>query len=360
MNLSNQRQQEFLNNLTKNIDNLDNGTLPANWYFRIYYDKSIFYYKVNEEYPWKIFLKKYRYHKRLQFSEYNCKLFRQDKGHINLFGTIMRLYPLFFDNKNTKLIILFDADNYINDIFVKKITEFLESKYDYLSFCSKYELSYYKDYDEYNKNNCYLRMGLLSSKIKFKSIYWEYILSQLKYFDDNDFSSLLDKLENEFNIIRPDRTIKSYKYFEYGTDEIILNFYVKKLFNLHNCKLKVVRYKPNIIAIYNMLEMYIIYNYNKNPESIKNILKLLLKSKYININNVDNIKTNFKNLNNYIFYTMANNNNYKSLKKFILPLQKNNYILNEIYIPNTIKSFFNNVSEKDYELPEYNIYIEKK
>ena len=276
-NASETRQLEFLYNITNNINLLDLDMLPSNWYFRIYYDDSIFKFKYKNSYPWKIFIKKYIKHSRIQFVKYKCPSFMKDNEHKNLFGTILRLYPLFCKNEKTSMIILYDCDNTFSKKYLDEIQQFTNSDYDYNTFSSKYETSYYM-YDFYDEdNNYYLRMASVASKVKFNIKYWEQILNDLVEYKDKSFDDLVMFLYNLHISILPDKKIKSYKDFEYGMDEIILNYHIQKLFDLHKHKLRIVRYNPNPLMIYNTFEKYLKFNYIKHPIIVNKIVNNITK-----------------------------------------------------------------------------------
>jgi hypothetical protein len=168
--------------------------------------------------------------------------------HLNLFGTLPRLYPIFEKNDLLDTIVIFDADNFITKDFFYEIILFKKSHYDYNSFCSKYNVSYYKNEKSINNDKCYLSCGMISFKKKLPMKLWNFILYQIKYFEDKIFYNLISKLNKEYNKIMKNQDYIKWKDLGYGIDEIVLNHYIKKFMEKNNYKLRVVRFKPNIVA----------------------------------------------------------------------------------------------------------------
>jgi hypothetical protein len=116
------RQKQFLYNLTLNIQNLERGFFGNNWYIRIFYDQSLFKFKIGKRVPWLEFIKFHKKNKRVQFVKFECNLFKNKTNknfHLNLFGTLPRLYPIFEKNDLLDTIVIFDADNFI--IFASRL-----------------------------------------------------------------------------------------------------------------------------------------------------------------------------------------------------------------------------------------------
>jgi hypothetical protein len=349
--ISVKRQTAFLYNLVSNINNLENGFFGNNWYFRIYYDKSLFNFLINDKCPWIDFFNKYKDNKLIQFVQFNCDYFmnKDFKSHINLFGTFARLYPLFEKNDLLETIVVFDADNFITKKYFDEIILFKKSDYDYNSFCSKYETSFYKDDNYYDPDNCYIRCGMLSVNKKLPEHLWNFILYQLKTYEDKKFADLINKLFIYHTTLMPKKKIKTYKEFEYGMDEIVLNYYVKKFFINNNFKMRVVRYRPMIMPIINTIISHIEFSYRKNRYIINNFLHKILKNEY-----TGNIKNDLKNF-NLLYYSKSLNNDIK----LVLTILKNNFdIIKKIGFPKVIIDFVDNVSYNNYiEANEFSDYF---
>lgn len=346
--ISIQRQKEFLYNLTLNIQNLEQGFFGDNWYIRIYYDKSLFKFKVGKRLPWSEFINKYKNHKKIQFVEFVCSKFLNSNIkdiHINLFGTLTRLYPIFEENSNTKTIVIFDADNIITKDYFDEICLFEKSKYDYNSFCSNYEYSYYKNNNSNNIDNCYLRCGMISTKVKLPYSLWNYILHQIKYFNNSNFSKLINKLFHFHTNLMPEKHIKTYKDFEYGMDEIVLNYYFKKFMNEHKYKLRVVRYKPMIIPMINTIIAFMKYSVKKgNQIIVQTILKNILKDKYSN-----DLEKDYQEFNQLFYKNITFNSSFNQVEPYVKLLKDNFELFKELNLPNTILMFINNISNNNYK-----------
>ena len=346
--ITEKRQSEFLYNLTLNIQNLEQGFFGDNWYIRIFYDKSLFNFKIGKRIPWMEFMMKHKKNKFLQFVQFRCEHFVNKyvhSAHINLFGTLSRLYPIFEKNDLLETIVVFDADNIITSDYFDEIVKFKKSKYDYNSFGSKYEFSYYKDDNAINKDNCYIRCGMLAVNKKLPENLWNYILYQLKTFEDKEFADLVNKLFEYHTTLMPEKKIKTYKQFEYGMDEIVLNYYVKKFFNDANYKMRVVRYRPMIMAIINCIIIYLKYNHDNNKKDIvKQILMNILNNNY-----TGNLTKDLDIFNKMYYTNITFHTPYNKLKPYIDILRKEYKLFEELNLPKVILNFIKNVSSKDYD-----------
>lgn len=342
------RQTAFLHNLGLNIDNLNNGVFGKNWYFRIYYDESIFNFKVNGVCPWIAFFNKHKHNKLIQFVQFNCNSFidkrKKTKCHINLFGTLPRLQPIFEQNNLLQTVVVFDADNYITKTYFDEIILFKKSKYDYNVFCSKYETSFYIDNDSRDVDHCYLRCGMIAVNKKLPVCLWNFILYQLETFEDKPFEQLLDRIFIRHTGLMPNKKIKPYQKFEYGIDEIVLNYYIKRFFILHDFKVRIVRYRPMIMPIIETMIVYIKYNDKKHKLIINNFLSRMLGNKFAC--NMDEDIANFR----LMFHNASHNHDYllDGLTMHIVQLKNNFYILQEIEFPMVIVDFISNFSPHSF------------
>lgn len=349
-NISIIKQFLFLYNLTANIENLQNNFLPKNWYFRIYYDDSIFSFNVEENNPWKHFIKNYKKNKRVQFVKFKCPQFLSKIGHKNLFGTLLRLYPLFEKNDNIKTIVIFDADNFITKDYLNEIIKFEKSHYDINIFSSKYEFSLYQD-SKYNKDY-YIRTGMLSSKVKFDKMAWLYIMEQLKLFNNKEFIELLKRLNKKSQVFFD--KFESYEEFEYGIDEIVINFFLARLINANNFNVRVVRYSPSGYNLSHFLG-YLKYNYSRGKpysDYVKIIMKDLIECHGLEYKDM---KTNFDNY--YDKLKSEKCNEYECLKKDIDVLRKNIEYVEKLYNSSIILKFIKNLSEEDFKYRPFGDYF---
>ena len=348
--ISTQRQKQFLYNLTLNIQNLERNFFGNNWYIRIFYDKSLFKFKIGSRKPWLEFITKYKNNHHVQFVEFKCNQFENKfikESHINLFGTFARLYPIFEPNDLLETIVVFDADNIITKDYFNEILEFKKTKYDYNSFCSNYEFSYYKNNNALDNDNCYLRCGMVAFNIKIPNEIWNYILYQLKTFDDVKFAYLIDKLYDYHRQIMPEKKIKSYKDFEYGMDEIVLNYYIKKNMEKNNYKLRVVPYKPLVLPLINTIIAYMKYNSSnevKQQDIVSTILKNILKDDY-----KGKLDDDLNAFNKLYYNNIKMNSSYDEILPYIEILKDNFDLLKKLNLPNTIIYFIKNIGRKNYE-----------
>jgi hypothetical protein len=359
-NISESRQLDFIYNMTCNINLLDLDIIPSNWYFRIYYDNSIFNFKYNNKYPWKDFFKKYIKHKRIQFVKFKCPSFMVENKHKNLFGTILRLYPLFCQDEKTSMIILFDCDNTFTQKYLDEIEKFRISDYDYNTFSSKYETSYYMyDFNEEDRHY-YFRMASFASKVKYNIEYWNKILINISVYNDKTFESLVTFLYNLHLSVLPNKKIKGYKDFEYGMDEIILNYQIKNLFEKNKKKLRIVRYNPNPLMVYNTFEKYLKFNYKKNRDIVNKIVNNIAK-KVTKKYKKDDLNFNLNKINKSLFSYINNTEfNFDILYKYYIhPVLENIDIVEKLIMPNNIIKFFKKSNINDYKYLDYNQYYHK-
>ena len=354
------KQLSFIYNLTLNINNLKSNKLPKNWYIRIYYDKSIFKFKYNNTYPWKVFIKQHSNFNRVQFVEYNCPKFIKDGNHINLFGTMIRLYPIFLTNENTSLVIIFDADNTITDKYVNAVNIFMKTKYDYSILSSKYQSTLYmNDYDKDTYKDYYISMGMLICKIKFKHSYWNKLLEKISVLNSSSkFNKLITKLDKIHTLVRPNRKVESYRNFEYGMDEIIINYYLQQLFDKYNYKIYIIRFQPMVLMIYNRFELFLKYNLKNNENIVNNIINNIM-SKLSNKYTKNNFNKNMNIINRSLYIFLLNNNfKYEILfKRYIKPVRDNIDELSKLFMPLTIIYFFKNIKKDDFKVPVFSDYM---
>ena len=346
--ISIQRQRQFMYNLTLNIQNLEKNFFGSNWYIRIFYDKSLFKFKIGERIPWLEFINYHKKNKRVQFVRFSCSNFKDKHNkdfHLNLFGTLPRLYPIFEENNLLETVVVFDADNFITKDFIYEILLFKKSSYDYNAFCSKYSISHYKDENAKNDDNCYLSCGMVAFNKKLPLKLWNNILYELKYFEDKEFYKLVDKLNSDYKVLMKDKEYIKFKDFGYGIDEIILNHYVKKYLNNNNYKLRKIRFRPNIIPILTMIMTYMTYNINDNKKKITNeILRNILKDNYY----TDNLEENLGNLYNLFSKNTTFESKYEEVLPYILLLRNNYDLIEKLKVPKTILSFIKDANHDDY------------
>ena len=346
--ITEKRQLQFLYNLTLNIQNVEQGFFGDNWYIRIFYDKSLFLFRSGNTKPWVDFISMYKNHPKVQFVEFKSTEFLNKhipECHLNLFPTMMRLYPIFEKNPLLNVISVCDADNVITKGLFDELILFEKSSYDYQSLCSSYEFSYYKNNSANNADNCYIRCGMLAVKKKLPEILWFYVLYQMKEVADEDYDSLLKKLYNYHYELFPEKKIKSYKEFEYGIDEIVLNFYFKKFFNEAGFKMRVVRYRPILMPIINTIIGYMEYNVRKGKKKlVQKILKNILNNDYKN-----NLKQDLNAFNQLFYKNTSLESDYDELEHYFILLKKELGLFEKLGLPKSIIKFLREVGPSDYE-----------
>jgi hypothetical protein len=353
-NIAIRKQLQFLYNLTLNIILLDQGYFPQNWYIRIYYDKSLFTFAYRGKKLWEEFFSIHAKNPRLQFVEFRCPVFfTEGSYHLNLFGTIARLYPIFQkEDKNLELIMVFDADNMITSDYVKEIEKFKESEFDYNTFCSRFEVSFYK---HERHSSCYLRTGMFCTKVKLDPYMWDFILYQVKVFSDKKFTDTLEKLQKKWHALLPDKQSQSYRDFEYGMDEIILNYYIRVMFGLKQYKLRKVRIRPKTSAIFSIMTTYLFYDYQKDEYKyvVDQILKAFLGKDF----KKEKIKENLEELMKRVRDKINDNSSFEDVYPFIKPIRENMGDFKKLWMSETIVFFFEHVNQADYQTKKYDHFF---
>ena len=186
---------------------------------------------------------------------------------------------------------------------------------------------------------------MLAVKKKLPEILWFYVLYQMKEVADEDYDSLLKKLYNYHYELFPEKKIKSYKEFEYGIDEIVLNFYFKKFFNEAGFKMRVVRYRPILMPIINTIIGYMEYNVRKGKKKlVQKILKNILNNDYKN-----NLKEDLNAFNQLFYKNTSLESDYDELEHYFILLKKELGLFEKLGLPKSIIKFLREVGPSDYE-----------
>ena len=335
--------KSFIVNISNTINLFLQKKTPDNYYYRIYFDKTLF--KIKEYKNLFDILKKLN---KIQLIEYNSEEFKNKNNknglsHIDLFGTFMRFHA-FFDNKspNLKTVVCIDADNTYKEKFVDIVKNFIKSK-NIVSCILPISTAgmHYNDFQKLDYFNfIYLiAFGILVKKDSglFKYEIWDKYFNNmfeqpdLMYaFNYVDFRrlSMHSVLENEV----PNSQKKSYYSFYYGADEIWINFVIKKILR-DNKKEK-------------YLEPYITKNF-KIKFVIERFLKLLEFNKKVNKVNFDYFMEDceYKSINE--MEKLLKIKNFNAFK-FFNKIKKNKYF-DRIYIQSCIK----------YIILNYDFLVEK-
>ena len=340
----------FINSLTKISNSLINGYYPDNFYLRLYYNDKII---KNKKY--KDLLNILKENKKVQLIKYEVNPIFDP-----LIGTLVRFYTFFDDeSKNIEYSICIDSDQVYNKKFIEIFDNFKKTDKLVYGLTRLYYIPYHNnDYQESNDffnfinliGNCII---VKKDKI-FKKEYWD------KYFNNiykqNDLMYVLNY--NTFRKYTVDSIINKedinnfhpYTSFDYGIDELWINFVLKKILLINNAKDMLDVYLCDFTNVYNKniknidnhkfgdiikffikIKMYFTYNKNINNNIFKYFIKdcnFLIKKSYKElIKYIDYLSSNFKN---------KNKDSLKILLSFYKSLQENRY-LDLIYIDNNIK-----------------------
>jgi len=365
-NMSSNKENNFIENLIKINESLLNGYYPDNFYLRLYYDKNILKIKKYKE-----LLNILKKNKKVQLIEYDI-----NDIYDPLIGTLIRFYT-FFDqeSKNLEYSICIDSDQFYNKKCIEVFKNFVKTKKLVYSISRLYYIpEHTNDYQESNDFFNFITLianFIIVKKNKiFKIEYWEKYFNNI--FKQNDLMYILNY--NSFkkytlnSIVNKDiKEYVPYTSFNYGIDELWINFVLKKILEINNAK--------NMLDIYlcDFTNLFKNKNYkNKNISLLsidsgkfyKFLIRLKLCFKYNNLVNYKIFKyfikectflkiKSYNQLIKYIDYIEYNFKNYnkeslKILLSFYKIIKKNKY-LDMIYIDNNIK----------YIIYNYN-YIYKK
>ena len=244
-NKSEERQLAFIRNLKANIENLHNGNIPSNWKFRIYYDKSLTNFEYEGVKVWNKLFSVISKSNKIQLIRFKCSRYYSCKKHCKLFGTLIRFHPLYIKEKNVISVNCIDSDNYMSKKWLDELIKFIDSKYDINVFCSKYEFPRYKDITLKDNFECYFRAGMFSSKISFGEKKWEKAFNDIENPKSN-FTKSFNNIIKHLKVFFPDEIQnKDNLYFEFGFDEIFLNYFIKNIIYKKKYKVKYVHYQPS-------------------------------------------------------------------------------------------------------------------
>ncbi len=289
-----QKKNDFLKHIAFNIRLMMNNYFPSNFYYRIYYDDSIY----NDEKFAKL-IESLKNNHKYQLIKYKCKgvELTKTKGHVGLFGTLMRLHPLFDEKSpNIQAVAIMDADNIYTREWVKNALNFLnDSKYNLLTYQGLLESPFYKMDMKHSTNIdkildvMFFRAGMTLIKKHsgiFNPEFWN------KYFENmynqQDLMQEIRYLDFKKYAFFPESTEQSYYSFEYGTDEIFLNFVLKKLIKDDKIKFNIQYFINEQFKkfFYNRFLTFIEYNYKHNHHFCMNFLSKLAKNEKSKDNNI--------------------------------------------------------------------------
>jgi len=326
------KQKLFMDKILILSEQLLNNYFPSNYYLRIYFDESI---KTNKLWIdiFKVLLK----HPKIQLVKYNCQKFKNE-NHYKLFGTIIRYQPI-FEKNNTELICVIDADNSFSKNWINEIEKFRKSEKLIHIFQGILEAPFYKmDWNINKKNNIdsiFFRAGMFSTKLKFESNKWEELLNLKE--KNQLFRNILNYLDfKKYTFFKNSNELSFYN-FEYGYDEILINFFFKYIIQIKlNDILITPFYNYNFEKLFRQrMELFLNYSKLKYPtyyEKIlnkkSNILKLIKYDRFDKLMEILNtLKSELRNL--YLQSDFLNLiENYKEIKeKYKNAKQFNSYLM---------------------------------
>lgn len=336
-NVSMEKVKLFLNNIKNTLVIIQKinkrKVLPMTCYYRIYYDKTL--YKLKE---YKYFLDILKKIKIVQLIEYNCEEFKNINNksgisHIELFGTFMRFFSI-FDNEspNMKYVLSVDADSYYKEPFFEILKRFINSKNIVSCIMNLSIFGFYvNDFDKMSFFNYSYMMGgailIKKDKIFTYEIWEQYFYNMFEQYDLMYILNYLDFKRLAFNsMIETDVITQSYYSFNYGYDEIWINYVIKKIL-IDNKKTELLQpyitKDVNYKGILKRLTTFLKYNQKINKKEFDLFMK----------------EFDYKSIDDYEKDIMNKKFNYL---KFFNKLKKNKY-LNRIYIQNSIKYIILNI-----------------
>lgn len=357
-----EKAKSFITNLSDVVKKLYNGYYPSNYYLRIYYDDSIF----ENQYMTKLYevFKKYD---KIQFVKYECPEYYNTNtntntktnvksdltGHMGLFGTMMRFYTIFDpESTNMDCCILTDADNVYTNNFIEIVETFKKSNNKVLTINRIPQIAFYsldKSFGNKKANMIHMLGGATIIKrdpMFINKNYWE------KYVDEmfNNNGLILMFNYNDFKrfglFCGSQMKDDSYYSFNYGFDEIWLNYVIKTILHKTDNITKIAVYftkDSNIKFLLDRLMFFLKYNNEKNKRQLN---KFISDCTFLNPNNKNN-KT-YDSLIRYIKFLKPH-----QYSTFFDEFKRNKYI-NKIYIQNNIKYIIRNYKTLMKERGKYN------
>lgn len=288
--------KKYLNGINNWLEFIKHQDLDL--YLRIYIDDSI----KNDNYIMKYILKLRS--NRLQLVYYKCpKFIKNNNNYYYLFGTFMRLIPLFdYKNNDTNYVIIRDLDvekynNNWNYVLIPIIKKQLIKKSGLFINVWGYEPKH--SVNIINKWNLRIQMTI-STNFKLKQKILDNYLSEL-LINKNKYSNI-PKIKNRINSENPN--------FFYGLDEVFMNSIILN---------ELYKYK-NYIKIVNM---------SLPLEYIKNSV-----SKSLYYNGFKQLSIDIKNKNKYneLYKFILDNNEISEKYKIAIKKWNNKLLVNNYYL----------------------------
>lgn len=277
--MSSLRRQQFINTLKKHVESYNKGYWDDTFRLRIHFDSS---FERNEELL-NVF-HEYKDHPFLQWVKYelpNLKDPEFNPDHIGMIGMFVRFHPLFVKNDKIQCVSVVDMDNWYNQKWKDEISKFKKSNYDIHWFNSIISIQFYgiimPGLTLYKNPKYWIPGCALTSKIKLP--YWRW--TQLPDFIRNNMLYYLRFLDSFKVSIFDNRIDKMMEDYEYGLDEMYLNYIVNYYITKHKISFTLTQVQTyNIIPLFiNRLLIYIKWNDTKTYR-IKELYNLLKVENY--------------------------------------------------------------------------------
>jgi hypothetical protein len=309
------------------------GKYPDDFYLRIYYDKTI--EKIEK---FKIMINMFRLNNKIQLVEFEYEKYKIDEtSHINLLGTLIRFYSIFDKaSKNMEYCIIYDCDTVYTKIFFEIFEKFKRTERKVCAINSISSIYLWTiDYEKVNDISNFIWLIGCDTVIKrdkiFKEEYWDkYFNNMYKQRDLIEIYDYLDFKNIALNnlLSGKDEEIISYKSFNYGTDEIWLNYVINKILKDNN-KMKelMVYYTKDYSLKYPLIRLKDLIKYNKKYNKEQYQL-------FIRENRRDDIEEEITKL--------IEENNINKIINFFKKIRTNMYYDN-IYLQSIIRTIINNI-----------------
>lgn len=283
-----------------------------NFYFRVYFDRSaIEKIHDNDELNkiteiCKQHIEELKTAPRVQMIMFDCPKFKKNEYHKGLFGTLLRFNPL-FGEENVNVVMSSDIEELaIYD--VKIIYEYFQLH----NVDIGWRTGVHNSIDQKNErivHDDWIYAGNFVSRVKFNSDVLYKFFSDLEIDDSNlnKYLSEVRKFLGDHPENRYKKIIDNNKYFIYGHDEALLNFYLKPLFEKNN----------NSVIIFHLPRLTTIFS-----------LHFRENNRFNNLTDIEKEDIN-------IFYKLA----FGNLIKFSKNPVENFYLINKLSMPIRYKTY---------------------
>lgn len=362
----------YYNGLKNIIDNFDK--VSTNIYLRIYYDNSIIKEThdsdiINKEIReyWKPLLDYARKKDKVQLVKYSAPKYQYHDGlyHKGLFGSLIRLIPLFdYHKDNSRIVIISDID--YNDVSLSKINYIYNwiiksnSQFHFNTYAENCMFERFLKDDmlhSYHKPNTWMR--ILAGSI--------FCLKKIPYSVFDNFFKCLYECSDIKNIIQHicDCLVKKKKKYDfdkfpYGIDEALCNYFILPYLEKNNILM-------SVTILGNINEIFWLRHYNSGFLDKPNLILAKLYKKIMGkyYKESKTVKHNFELYDN-ITYKLKNSNNEKinkakyffdNTKEYLSFIKKNKNILK---ITDTDIKFIENAKFMSINICYYNPKVKKK